>query len=51
MRWLIGGRKLVLAASTMMTGLFLFTTNRTTTVVLGYSSASCLTQCALSTQL
>ncbi|KAG2370196.1 major facilitator superfamily domain-containing protein [Suillus spraguei] len=48
-RWLIGGRKLTLAVSTMMTGLFLFlfTTSRTTAAVLGYSCASSLTQNAM----
>ncbi|KAG1757911.1 major facilitator superfamily domain-containing protein [Suillus lakei] len=48
-RWLIGGRKLALAVSTMMTGLFLFlfTTSRTTAAVLGYSCASGLTQNAM----
>ncbi|KAG1845287.1 major facilitator superfamily domain-containing protein [Suillus subalutaceus] len=46
-RWHIGGRKLVLAVSTMLTGLFLFlfTTSKTTAAVLGYSCASGLTQC------
>jgi len=48
-RWHIGGRKLALAVSTMLTGLFLFlfTTSKTTAAVLGYSCASSLTQCAL----
>ncbi|KAG2345250.1 hypothetical protein BDR05DRAFT_975063 [Suillus weaverae] len=44
-RWLIGGRKLALAVSIMMTGLFLFlfTTSRTTAAVFGYSCTSSLT--------
>lgn len=48
-RWLVGGRKLVLALSTMLTGLFLFlfTTSQTTAAVLGYSCASGLTQNAM----
>ncbi|KAG2035762.1 major facilitator superfamily domain-containing protein [Suillus americanus] len=48
-RWLVGGRKLVLAVSTMLTGLFLFlfTTSKTTAAVLGYSCASGLTQNAM----
>ncbi|KAJ8583629.1 MFS general substrate transporter [Rhizopogon salebrosus TDB-379] len=48
-RWLIGGRKLSLAVSTMLTGffLFLFTTSKTTAAVLGYSCASGLTQNAV----
>jgi hypothetical protein len=52
-RWLVGGRKLVLAVSTMLTGLFLFlfTTSQTTAAVLGYSCASGLTQCVLNTDL
>ncbi|KAG0695128.1 major facilitator superfamily domain-containing protein [Suillus ampliporus] len=48
-RWLVGGRKLALAVSTMLTGLFLFlfTTSKTTAAVLGYSCASGLTQNAM----
>ncbi|KAG1821035.1 MFS general substrate transporter [Suillus subaureus] len=48
-RWLVGGRKFVLAVSTMLTGLFLFlfTTSKTTAAVLGYSCASGLTQNAM----
>ncbi|KAJ8583630.1 MFS general substrate transporter [Rhizopogon salebrosus TDB-379] len=48
-RWLIGGRKLALAVSTMLSGLFLFlfTTSKTTNAVLGYSCASSLTQYAM----
>ncbi|EGN99416.1 hypothetical protein SERLA73DRAFT_73941 [Serpula lacrymans var. lacrymans S7.3] len=45
----IGGRKLSLAVSTMLTGvfLFLFTTSKTTDAVLGFSCASSLTQNAM----
>ncbi|KAH7915607.1 major facilitator superfamily domain-containing protein [Hygrophoropsis aurantiaca] len=48
-RWLVGGRKLTLAVSTMLTGLFLFlfTTSKTAAAVLGYSCASSLTQNAM----
>jgi MFS family permease len=48
-RRLVGGRKLVLAVSTMLTGLFLFlfTTSKTTAAVLGYSCASGLTENAM----
>ncbi|KAG1777425.1 hypothetical protein EV702DRAFT_1045486 [Suillus placidus] len=48
-RWLIAGRKLALAVSIIMTGLFLFlfTMSRTKPAVLGYSCASSLTQNAV----
>ncbi|KAG2075400.1 MFS general substrate transporter [Suillus decipiens] len=48
-RWVVGGRKFVLAVSTMLTGLFLFvfTTSKTSAAVLGYSCASGLTQNAM----
>ena len=46
----IGGRKLALAVSTVLTGLFLFlfTTSKTNAAYLGYSCASSLTQNAVS---
>lgn len=46
----IGGRKLALAVSTALTGvfLFLFTTSKTNAAYLGYSCASSLTQNAVS---
>ena len=45
-RFSIGGRKLALAVSTMLTGLFLFlfTTAKTEAAYLGFSCASSLTQ-------
>lgn len=45
-RWSLGGRKLTMAVSTLLTGifLFLFTTSKTEAAVLGYSCASGLTQ-------
>ncbi|KAH7926360.1 MFS general substrate transporter [Leucogyrophana mollusca] len=48
-KWMVGGRKMALAISTMLTGvfLFLFTTSKTTAAVLGYSCASGLTQNAM----
>ncbi|KAK2467276.1 hypothetical protein APHAL10511_000825 [Amanita phalloides] len=48
-KWSIGGRKLVLAISTGLTGifLFLFTTSKTEVAVLGYSCASSVTQNAM----
>ncbi|KAG2354100.1 major facilitator superfamily domain-containing protein [Suillus spraguei] len=47
-RWVVGGRKFVLAVSTMLTGLFfVFTTSKTSAAVLGYSCASGLTQNAM----
>lgn len=46
----IGGRKLTMAVSTLLTGvfLFLFTTSRNQADVLGYSCASGFTQCVFS---
>lgn len=48
-RWSLGGRKLTMAVSTLLTGifLFLFTTSKTEAAVLGYSCASGLTQNAM----
>jgi len=48
-RWSLGGRKLTMAISTLLTGifLFLFTTSKTNAAVLGYSCASGLTQNAM----
>ncbi|KAF8896637.1 major facilitator superfamily domain-containing protein [Infundibulicybe gibba] len=48
-RWAFGGRKLTMAVSTLLTGifLFLFTTSTTEAAVLGYSCASGLTQNAM----
>ncbi|KAF9459012.1 major facilitator superfamily domain-containing protein [Collybia nuda] len=45
-RWSLGGRKLTMAVSTVLTGvfLFLFTTSRSEAAVLGFSCASGLTQ-------
>lgn len=45
-KWSVGGRKLTLAVSTALTGvfLFLFTTSATEAAVLGYSCASSVTQ-------
>jgi hypothetical protein len=45
-RWSLGGRKLTMAISTLLTGifLFLFTTSKSNAAVLGYSCASGLTQ-------
>lgn len=47
-RWRIGGRKLALAVSTMLSGLvlFLFTTSKTSTAMFGYSCVSSLTEYA-----
>lgn len=52
-RWLIGGRKLALAVSTALSGLFLFlfTTSKTPAATLGYSCASGLTTYALESDL
>ncbi|KAJ8588240.1 MFS general substrate transporter [Rhizopogon salebrosus TDB-379] len=48
-RWLIGGRKLTMTVSTMLTGifLFLFTTSKSTAAVLGYSCITTLAQNAM----
>ncbi|KAF8723420.1 hypothetical protein AX14_009311 [Amanita brunnescens Koide BX004] len=48
-KWSVGGRKLTLAVSTALTGvfLFLFTTSETEAAVLGYSCASSVTQNAM----
>lgn len=48
-RWSLGGRKLTMAVSTALTGifLFLFTTSKTEAAVLGFSCASGLTQYVL----
>ncbi|KIJ62923.1 hypothetical protein HYDPIDRAFT_30064 [Hydnomerulius pinastri MD-312] len=48
-KWTIGGRKFSLAVFTMLSGLFmfLFTTSKTLSAVLGYSCASGLTQNAM----
>ncbi|KAF8627128.1 hypothetical protein AX15_004529 [Amanita polypyramis BW_CC] len=48
-KWSVGGRRHVLAVSTLLAGvfLFLFTTSRTEVEVIGYSCASALTQNAM----
>ncbi|GLB44762.1 putative major facilitator superfamily protein [Lyophyllum shimeji] len=48
-RWALGGRKMTMAVSTALTGvfLFLFTTSRSEAAVLGFSCASGLTQNAM----
>ncbi|KAG5643086.1 hypothetical protein DXG03_001581 [Asterophora parasitica] len=48
-KWSVGGRKLTMAISTLLTGvfLFLFTTSRNEAAVLGFSCASGLTQNAM----
>ncbi|KAF8071534.1 major facilitator superfamily domain-containing protein [Lyophyllum atratum] len=48
-KWSVGGRKLTMAVSTALTGifLFLFTTSRSEAAVLGFSCASGLTQNAM----
>jgi len=48
-KWTVGGRKLSMAVSTALTGvfLFLFTTSRSEAAVLGFSCASGLTQNAM----
>ncbi|TFK34553.1 MFS general substrate transporter [Crucibulum laeve] len=48
-KWSIGGRKLTMAVSTLVTGifLFLFTTSKSEGAVLGYSCVSSLTQNAM----
>ncbi|RDB25575.1 putative MFS-type transporter PB1E7.08c [Hypsizygus marmoreus] len=48
-KWSVGGRKLTMAVSTLLTGifLFLFTTSTTEAAVLGFSCASGLTQNAM----
>lgn len=45
-KWAVGGRKLTMAVSTLLTGvfLFLFTTSKSEAAVLGFSCASGLTQ-------
>ncbi|KAG6855221.1 hypothetical protein H0H87_006587 [Tephrocybe sp. NHM501043] len=48
-KWTVGGRKMTMAMSTALTGifLFLFTTSKTDAAVLGWSCASGLTQNAM----
>ncbi|TFK34552.1 major facilitator superfamily domain-containing protein [Crucibulum laeve] len=48
-KWSVGGRKLTMAVSTLLTGifLFLFTTSKTEAAVLGFSCASGVTQNAM----
>ncbi|KAG6900901.1 hypothetical protein C0995_003023 [Termitomyces sp. Mi166 len=52
-RWFLGGRKLTMAVSTGLTGLFLFlfTTSKTDNAVLGWSCASGVTQLTYNIQV